>query len=297
MWSPKNESSLSQNNVLRFLLLEIICVVLMVMDHSAKIATPIRVSLSALTYPLIKIVELPQNVYGFVKSSVSKQSKLLDENEKLRAQLAQVKIDMLQLETVYQQNKELRNLLNAKELLPLKTTAAFLININTGDSDHHFVINQGHNQLVSIGQTVLDLNGVVGQVFSVDLESSHVILITNKNHAVPVEFLRTGVRTFIYGTGDLEVLSLPEIPQSTDVKEGDILITSGYGGAFPRGLKVATVSKVIDSEDRSYRQAEAQPSADIMQLKQVLLVWSVQQNNEPNELEQIIEKQNETTVN
>ena len=295
MWSPKNESSLSQNNVLRFLLLEIICVVLMVMDHSAKIATPIRASLSTLTYPLIKVVELPQNAYRFVKSSVSKQSELLDENKTLRAQLAQVKVNMLQLETVYQQNKELRKLLNAKELLPLKTTAAFLININTGDSDHHFVINQGYNQQVSIGQTVLDLNGVAGQVSSVDIESSHVILITNKNHAVPVEFLRTGTRTFIYGTGDLEMLSLPEIPQSADVQLGDILITSGYGGAFPRGLKVATVSRVIDSEDRSYRQAEAQPSADIKQLKQVLLVWSVQQNNEPDEREQI--EKNETAVN
>jgi rod shape-determining protein MreC len=297
MWSPKNESSLSQNNVLRFLLLEIICVVLMVMDHSAKIATPIRASLSALTYPLIKIVELPQNAYHFLKSTVSKQSELLEDNKKLRAQLSQVKVDMLQLETVYQQNKGLRKLLKAKELLPLKTTATFLININTGGSDHHFVINQGYNQRVHIGQTVLDLNGVAGQVSSVELESSHVILITNKNHAIPVEFLRTGIRTFIYGTGDVEVLSLPEIPQSTDVQVGDILITSGYGGAFPRGLKVATVSKVIDSEDRSYRKAEAQPSADIKQLKQVLLVWSVRKNIEVDESDQIIEEENETAVN
>jgi rod shape-determining protein MreC len=274
MWSPKNESSFTQNNVLRFLLLEIICIVLMMLDHSNKIAAPIRTAVSLLTYPLVKIVEFPQNAYEFVKSTASNQFDLLNENVNLKQQLSQAQIDLLQLETISQENKELRQLLNAKQQLPLKTTAAFLININTGSNNHHFIINQGYNQGVSVGQTVLDLNGVAGQVSSVDIESSHVILITDKNHAVPVEFLRTGIRTFIYGTGDLNTLSLPEIPQSAHVIKGDTLITSGFGGVFPRGLKVASISKVIDSKDRSYRQAEATPSANLKLLKQVLLVWA-----------------------
>ncbi|VAW33857.1 Rod shape-determining protein MreC [hydrothermal vent metagenome] len=274
MWSPKNESSLTQNNVLRFLLLEIICIILMVMDHSAKIATPIRAAISTLTYPLVKVIELPQNAYEFLSSSASNQFQLLSENVSLKQKLSQAQIELLQLEVISQQNQELRQLLGAKLQLPLKTTVAFLININTGDNAHHFIINQGFNQGVTIGQTVLDLKGVAGQIFSVDLETAHVILITNANHAVPVEFLRTGIRTFMYGTGDLTTLSLPEIPQSANVKVGDILITSGFGGVFPRGLKIATISTIIDSEDRSYRQAEAHPSADLNNIKQVLLVWS-----------------------
>lgn len=274
MWSPKNESSLIQNNVLRFLLLEIICVVLMYLDYSAKIATPIRAAISVVTYPLVKIIELPQSAYQFIQSTTSNQALLLNENIELKQKLSQAQIDLLQLEVISQQNSELRKLLNAKQQLPLKTTAAFLINMNTGDSKQQVVINQGYNQGISIDQTVLDLNGVVGQVNSVALESAHVILITNPTHAVPVEFLRTGVRTFIYGTGDLETLSLPEIPQSADIQLGDILITSGYGGMYPRGLKVAILSKIIDSEDKSYSIAEAKPSADIKHMKQVLLVWS-----------------------
>lgn len=284
MWSPKNESSLTQNNVLRFLFLEIVCVVLMTMDYSAKIATPIRTAISTLTYPLIKIIELPQNAYEFVSSTVSNQFKLLNENVNLKQKLSQAQIELLQFEVVSQQNIELRQLLQAKQSLPLKTTAAFLININTGDNDHHFIINQGYNQGVTVGQTVLDLNGVAGQVFSVDLETSHVILITNKNHAVPVEFLRTGIRTILYGTGDLELLSLPEIPQSANVIKGDILITSGYGGVFPRGLKVAIINEMLDSSDKSYRQALAKPSANLNLLKQILLVWAEKQQSEPKAL-------------
>ncbi len=278
MWSP-NDSSFSQNYVLRFLLLEIICVVLMVLDQSAKIATPIRAVVSTLTYPLIKAIELPQNAYEFISSSVSNQQQLLDQNIELKQQLSQAKIDLLQLEVISQQNIELRQLLQAKQQLPLNTTAAFVININTGDNDHHFIINQGFNQGVTIGQTILDLNGVAGQVDLVDLETAHVILITNENHALPVEFLRTGIRTFAYGTGDLNSLSLPEIPQSTNVKTGDVLITSGYGGVFPRGLKVGVINSIKESTDRSYKQAEALPSANLNLLKQVLLVWSESKNN------------------
>jgi len=279
MWSKKNESSLTQNNVLRFLLLEIICVVLMVLDFSAKIATPVRSAISTLTYPLVKIVELPQNAYEFLSSAASNHFDLLSENVSLKQKLSQAQIDLLSLEVISQQNKELRQLLNAKQQLPLKTTAAFLINMNTGPNDHHFIINQGANQGVFVGQTVLDLNGVAGQVYKVDIETAHVIMITNKSHAVPVEFLRTGIRTFIYGADNLSILELPAIPQSADVKPGDILITSGFGGIFPRGLKVATINKIIDSPDRSFRQAEAEPSADLNLLKQVLLVWSDEQNN------------------
>ena len=280
MWSPRNESSLTQNSVLRFLLLEIICIVLMVLDHSSRIAMPIRVAISTLIYPLIRIIELPQNAYEFLSTSASNRFQLLSENVNLKQKLSQAQIDLLQLEVISQQNKELRRLLDAKQQLPLKTTVAFLININTGDNDHHFIINQGFNQGVTIGQTVLDLNGVAGQVYSVDIETSHVILITNKQHAVPVEFLRTGIRTILYGTGDLNNLSLPEIPQSANIKLGDILITSGFGGVFPRGLKVAMINKIIDSKDRSYRQAQAYPSANLNLLKQVLLVWSKDQSED-----------------
>ena len=253
------------------------------MDYSAKIATPIRSAISTLTYPLVKVIELPQNAYEFLTSTASNRFELLSENVKLKQQLSQAQIDLLRLEVVSQQNKELRQLLKAKQQLPLETTVAFLININTGENDHHFIINQGANQGVFIGQTVLDLNGVAGQVYKVDIETAHVILLTNKNHAVPVEFLRTGIRSYIYGKGDLNTLSLPAIPQSADVKMGDILITSGFGGVFPRGLKVATINNVIDSEDRSFRQAEAEPSADLNLLKQVLLVWSEDQQNQKTE--------------
>jgi rod shape-determining protein MreC len=274
MWSPKNDSAPLQNNVLKFLLLEVICVVLMVLDHSAKIATPIRVGISTLTYPLIKLVELPQDGYNFIAKAISNQNNLIDQNAELKQQLSQAQIDLLQLEIIQQQNKELRMLLHAKELLPLKTSATFVTNINTGNNDHIVVIDQGYNQGVTVGQTVLDLNGVAGQVVKVELETSHVLLISDKNHAIPVEILRTGYRTIAYGTGDLYNLSLPEMQQDSDIVVGDILISSGYGDVYPRGLKLASISEILETQDRSFLQAQAELTADLTQLKHILLVWS-----------------------
>jgi rod shape-determining protein MreC len=274
MWSSKNDSAPLQSNVLKFLLLEIICVVLMVLDHSAKIATPIRATISTLTYPLIKLVELPQAGYNFLSRAISEQNSLIDQNTDLKQQMSQAQIDLLQLEIIQQQNKELRLLLQAKQQLPLKTSAAFVVNINTGNLDHVIVIDQGFNQGVTIGQTVLDLNGVIGQIISVELEYSHVLLISDLNHALPVEILRTGYRTIAYGTGDYTTLSLPEMQQNSDLQEGDIVITSGYGDVYPRGLKLATITKILKTQDRSFLQAQAKITADLTQLKHLLLVWS-----------------------
>jgi len=274
MLANKKDNALLKDNVLKFLFLELLCVFLMVMDYHSKIANPVRASLSALTYPLIKLVEWPQEVFNIIKLSVSEQTTLLDENAELKAQLSQARINLLQFEVTQQQNKELRELLQTKEKLPLITTSAFIKNINSGNNPHKVVINQGFNQGVYSGQPVLDLNGVAGQVTKVDLESAHVLLISDPTHAIPVEVLRTGYRTFAYGSDSLESIVLPEMDQTSDIKVNDIIITSGYGDLFPRGLKVGVVNNINETTDGFFLQAEAKITADFRQMKQILLIWS-----------------------
>lgn len=274
MLRNNKDNTLLKNNVLKFLFLELFCIALMTLDHSSKIATPIRAALSTLTYPLVKAIEWPQNAYKIIKLSISDQTSLIDENTVLKAKVSQAQIDLLQLEVLQQQNKELRELLETKEQLPLVTTSAFVSNINTGNNEHIVVIDQGFNQGIYEGQPVLDLNGVAGQVFRVELENSHVLLISDKTHAIPVEILRTGYRTIAYGSGDINFIDMPEMDQAADIQINDIVITSGYGDLFPRGLRLGVISQFGQTPDRFFLKARASLTADLKELKQVLLVWS-----------------------
>ncbi len=266
------ETQLTELPLFRFLVLELVCVLLMVLDYHTHIGRPIRQALSALTYPLVQAVRLPQQLWDTAELALSRQARLLKDNTELKRQLSNARMNLLQLEVLQQENRRLRQLMRMREQLPLHTTAAFVININNGSQRHRAVIDRGQNDGVYVGQTVLDLHGLAGQVETVELASAHVILITDPQHALPVEVLRTGLRGIAYGQGTGQLL-LPEIAKSADVQPGDVLITSGFGGVFPRGLKVAQVTTVNPSQNSAFQQASAQPYANLDQLKEVLLVW------------------------
>jgi rod shape-determining protein MreC len=83
---------------------------------------------------------------------------------------------------------------------------------------------------------VIDQHGIIGQIMRADPFTSTAILITDANHALPIQINRTGVRTLALGTGNFQELELPHVPNNEDVKVGDLLVTSGLGGRFPSGL-------------------------------------------------------------
>jgi len=266
------ETQLTELPLFRFLVLELVCVLLMVLDYHTRIGQPVRQALSALTYPLVQAVRLPQQLWETADLALSRQASLLKDNTELKRQLSNARMNLLQLDVLQQENQRLRQLMRMREQLPLRTTAAFVININNGNRQHRAVIDRGQRDGVYVGQTVLDLHGLAGQVENTELASAHIILITDPQHALPVEILRTGLRGIARGQGHGELI-LPEIAKSADVRPGDVLITSGFGGVFPRGLKVAQITAVSPSQNNALRQARAKPYADLEQLKEVLLVW------------------------
>ncbi len=138
------------------------------------------------------------------------------------------------------------------------------------------------------GQAVLNLAGVIGQVNVLGNNFAHIILITDTTHAIPIEILRTGRRTIAYGNGN-DIL-LKEIPTSGDIKVGDVLVTSGFGNRFPRGLKLAEVKTLAVSPDRTFKTALAEPYAKLDRLTEVFLIW-------PNEAGNSQQKSNDNTAN
>jgi rod shape-determining protein MreC len=113
---------------------------------------------------------------------------------------------------------------------------------------------------------------VVGQITRDRGTSSEALLITDPDHAVPVEVVRNGLRTVALGTGDLERLALPFMARNADVKAGDLLVSSGLGGKFPPGYPVATVTEVRGDSGEPFLVVNAQPAAALDRVREVLLV-------------------------
>ena len=123
-------------------------------------------------------------------------------------------------------------------------------------------------------RAVLDAHGVVGQVIRALPLSSEVMLITDPEHAIPVQVNRNGLRTIAIGTGRLDQLSLPFLPNNADIRAGDLLVTSGLGGTFPQGYPVAIVDHLTVQPDKPFAEISATPKALLDRSRELLIVWT-----------------------
>ena len=147
------------------------------------------------------------------------------------------------------------------------------MSVNLDPYKHQIVINKGELNQTYPGQPLLDADGVMGQVVHVGPYTSTAVLITDTSHAIPVQVNRNGLRTIALGSGTINRLELPYLPNNSDILVGDLLITSGLGGRFPPGYPVATVSTIEQDPGQAFARITATPMAKLDRSREVLLVW------------------------
>lgn len=140
------------------------------------------------------------------------------------------------------------------------------------------VIDKGSVNGVYEGQPVISDKGVVGQVVAVAKLTSRVLLICDATHALPIQVLRNDIRVIAAGNGCTDDLQLEHLPANTDIRVGDVLVTSGLGGRFPEGYPVAVVSSVKLDTQRAYTVIQARPTAGLQRLRYLLLLWGADRN-------------------
>jgi rod shape-determining protein MreC len=155
---------------------------------------------------------------------------------------------------------------------------AELIGVSPNPLSHTVVINRGANEGVFEGQPLLDAFGLMGQVIEVSEHSSRVLLISDATHALPVQVNRNGVRAIAEGTGDLNRLRLRHVSNTTDIREGDLLVSSGLGKRFPVGYPVAEVESVVRDPGQAFATVIARPMARLDRSRHVLLVFDSRDN-------------------
>ncbi len=256
----------------RLMMYVLLAIVLMAMDHRGKYVPRMRAYADYLVEPIYHVVEWPvralRGTWSFFQSTQSMQRRNKDLADQLLAQQAQLQ----RFEALEQENRRLRELLDGSGRLEIKYQFAELIDVDLDPFSHRVMIDRGRDRNVQVGQAVIDGAGVVGQVEEVDLHFSRVRLISDPNHALPVQINRTGQRTVAYGLGNTGLLSLPNLPREADVREGDLLVTSGLGSRFPGGYPVALIETVDRAEGRMFAEAMARPLAAFDRGREVLLL-------------------------
>jgi len=273
--SPDTDGRASRNASpnLRFFLAAAAAVTLMFLDHRGPYLEDVRSRLGALMYPLQVAIDSPAAGARWVRENLALREQLISENAALRRQALTDSARLQRLAALEAENTRIRALLGSKPPVADRVVVAEILAVDMDPLRHRVVLNRGNRDGLAEGQSLIDADGVVGQITRNQPESAEAILITDSDHAVPVEVVRNGLRTIAVGTGDLAKLSLPFLTRNADIKAGDLLVTSGLGGKFPPGYPVGTVTGVDGSSGDAFLEVTARPAASLDRLHEVLVVF------------------------
>ena len=212
------------------------------------------------------------NQVGGIFITQQAQRDLKASNEQLQLRHQQDASQLLQLQAMRIENQQLRNLAQ----LPITPGyTAQLVEVVYTEHDvfkRRILVSKGADAKVEVGQVVMDDMGVVGQITRVYPLLSEVTLITEKDRAVPVQVLRNGLRSIVFGAGDTSQLTLRFMPEGADIQSGDVLVTSGIDGIYPQGIPVAKVVKVERDPSYPFARISCVPTAGVDQHRHLLVL-------------------------
>jgi rod shape-determining protein MreC len=245
---------------------------LMAADTRGGYGEAIRHRAAVVAEPFWWLVDSPMRGFASARESLTFRSTLQAENARLRREGEVLAARIDRLDAVAAENLRLRALLGGTRGFRLDVRLVSILDVDLDPYRQRIVLDAGSGDGVRVGHALVDSGGVLGQVIEVTPRRSVALLITDPDHAVPVQVARTGLRSIAFGTGHADRLELPNVPQSADMRVGDTLITSGIGGRFPAGFPVGIVTEVRPDGTGLFFVAQAQPAARLDRGVEVLLV-------------------------
>ncbi|MDX1282610.1 rod shape-determining protein MreC [Shewanella colwelliana] len=273
------------SNQFRLTLAIILSVILLVANDRLE---PVRQSISSLLSPLQYVANIPGAVLDWSAESFATRDMLKKQNKELLRQQLLMSERLQRFEHLRQENDRLRGLLGSPVHMDAKKVVAEVMEVASDPYRHYVVLNHGARSGVFVGQPVVDAHGVVGQVVEISELTSRVLLLSDVTHAIPVRITRNDVRLMAQGTGELDELELRHVAKSTDIRVGDLLVSSGLGKRFPEGYPVARIMSVDKDDGQSYAKVTAQPLAALDRIRYLLLIWP-DENELPTEAKAPIE--------
>ncbi len=205
----------------------------MMLDHRGQHLHKIRAGLGVLFYPIQLAAALPARAGGAVMDFIGGDRALREKYARLNAERPLLLARLEKFAALEAENNHLRQLLGSAERIAERAEVAELVEVSQEPFTRKIVIAKGGSDNLYVGQPLIDAYGIMGQITEVGVLQSHATLITDPDHATPVQVSRNGLRAIVFGTGVRDGLSVRYLTSSADIKEGDTLISSGLGRVVP----------------------------------------------------------------
>jgi rod shape-determining protein MreC len=261
-----------QNTLIRTLFLVSLSVALMFIDQRFNHLEVVRSNISLVLSPIRYLVSLPVITSNWANEWLSSHTDILNENAVLKADGRILNARLQKMQVLQAENTRLRNMLGSSRKLADQVIVAELLSVDQNPYRQLIEINKGTNDGVTLGLAVIDDFGIMGQVIHVNQYTSTTILISDPEHAIPVQFIRSGTRSVAFGNGSVDQLELRYLPATADIEVSDELVTSGLGGRFPADYPVATVISITKDLTHGFVTVLAKPLARLDSSREVLVV-------------------------
>lgn len=251
----------------------IVASILMWFDSkNAEWFNPVRNTSHAAMQPIYQLSLLPSYAQHWASGSLQSKEALRRENMQLKSQLIHAQAKLQQQDYILAQNARLQGILSTTKPEQFDLNLAQVIGTDTNLLRQIVVINKGAQDGVQVGQTVIDEDGILGQIINVYPNTSRLLLITDEQQSVAVTVKRTGQRAIVTGKGIPTSLSLDYVFKTSDVRVGDELVSSGLGGRIPAGYRVGRIAHIEDTQADNFRSIEVTPTANFIDNAYVLIL-------------------------
>jgi rod shape-determining protein MreC len=241
----------------------LISIALLFADTRYRYLENVRQVAAIVLYPLQRAVQMPGEAMAYVATFFSSQRALADDNATLKRQLV-AQAPAIQAHPLLQQdNARLAALLDLRQRYGGAATAVEVLYTGRDPFAQKLFIDRGADAGFVPGEAVIDAEGVVGQVTRVFPYMAEVTLVSDKDHAVPVKVMRSGVRSVLFGSGAGRPPELRFTAPNADIVVGDVLVTSGIDGTYPPGLAVAQVVTLERDSGQMFARITARPLAGV----------------------------------
>ena len=233
---------------------------------------PLRNSSHAAMQPIYELSLLPSYAKHWASGSLQSKEAIRRENIQLKSQLIHAQAKLQQQDYILAQNARLQGILSTAKPEQFDLNLAQVIGTDTNLLRQIVVLNKGMQDGVQVGQTVIDEDGILGQIINVYPNTSRLLLITDEQQSVAVTVKRTGQRAIVTGQGIPTALSLDYVFKTSDVRVGDELVSSGLGGRIPAGYRVGRIAHIKDAQAANFRSIEVTPAANFIDNAYVLVL-------------------------